>query len=127
MKARCVDNTDYENILTVGNIYEVDVDGEGRIDFIAEDELSHWGYGKMFELLPDEPAPKSDWMRCFHAGDQGIPVDNIAGWKFDPKSHTVEIFLKQCTAQAIRGFIYVKTDADAFAELVDYDWSESAR
>lgn len=53
MKAICIKNTDYEGVLTLGKVYEVDNHGYGELGmmlykFIGDDNKDHTAYEYRF-------------------------------------------------------------------------------
>lgn len=129
MKARCVDNKELDDKLTVGRVYEVIIDCDNDYWFIDDTGNGRVALIDCFELLPD--APKSDWVRC------GESLPNAAGnWvekyinlqtgivlTFDPKEHSVIVL----SIHGDKEYVEIKdVFANAFANLpgVNYEWKD---
>jgi hypothetical protein len=120
VKARCVGLEDGSVDFTLGKVYEVDE--YDKLDsflyhIMGDNGKKYWCHKDNFILIPDEPAPKSDWMR-YGFGSTYLNVNSGIILIFED-NHTVTIthIVNIDSRLAVR-----ESDADAFAALVGYEW-----
>jgi hypothetical protein len=118
MKAKCVNNDNITNELTVGQIYDVILDGGGKYWTVANDGVATWYQPFTFELLSD--APKSEWMQVLDTAYVNMTTGFYLDFGIKNGHHESVISTMNSTEMCHTVGKY----ADAFAALVNYKWSE---
>jgi hypothetical protein len=129
MKAKCV-STDNQTVrCTIGKVYEVLVNDHSDpwpLRIIDDVDSTQWVSEKDFELIPDEPAPKSDWMRISEAGYVNMVTGMHICFGINEDVHTA--FIGSVCIDNFKS--YLRSDgkfADSFAALVGYEWPSAGK
>jgi hypothetical protein len=127
VKARCVGLEDGSVDFTLGKVYEVDE--YDKLDsfpyhIMGDNGKKYWCHKDNFELIPDVPdAPKSEWMQTSDVEFVNMKLDMYIYFEIVSDVH----FCRLSHMNSKKDFEIHGEFADAFAALVGYDWSESAR
>lgn len=125
MKAKCVRRSETSVDVTEGKIYDVvkhDIDDKVCSYKIKDDNgTSMWINNAAIELIPDEPAPKSEWMRC----DCDVFINMTTGLqvRFVIAGERRVVYVFSIHNPNFDKFQDASGKfADSFAALVGYDW-----
>jgi hypothetical protein len=124
MKVKCVTNK-YGDNFTTGKEYEV-TKNEGDRWIVRNNAGEEWSVlPQDFALLPDEPAPKSEWMQI--NGNEYVDLKTGVKLTFFRREDDSVHSMRMSNIQNNGAHFAYGSFADSFAALVCYDWPSAGK